>query len=358
MRDTDAGGRLRRQVRDDVPAAGAADEIDGVALSLRGDVPGRVIRAGRGLYTVQTDTGRVVPCRLRGNLKKALTYPESGNRARRVESVRKLRETDPVAVGDRVEITVDEESRAGVIEVVAPRLASLSRRSGNERERQTMVANLELAVIVFAAQEPRPDLYKVDRFLVLAEDADLECLIVFNKAELATPAEVDAMAEEYRKIGYRVLATSVRTRQGIEELRGCLSGRISAFAGPSGVGKSSLLNALQPGLSLRTGDVGSVTFKGRHTTSAAELLPLHSGGWVADTPGLRQVEFWDLDQEDVGFCFPEIAPLIGRCKFANCRHTEEPGCAIRAAVGEGSISRRRYESFLEMMKPTAAHRDV
>jgi ribosome biogenesis GTPase len=311
---------------------------------------GIVLRAGRGLYTVQTDTGRVVACRLRGNLKKNLTYPESANRARRVERVKKLQETDPVAVGDRVEIAIDETGAAGVIELVEPRRAALTRRSGNERERQTLVANLELAVITFAAAEPRPDLWKMDRFLVLAEDAELDTLIVLNKADLAPAHEIDEIATSYGRIGYDVLATSVRSGQGIAALRTRLKGRVSAFCGPSGVGKSSLLNAVEPGLSLKTGNVGNVTYKGRHTTVSTELLPLSFGGWVADTPGLRQIEFWDLDPEDVAFCFPEMAPLIGQCRFPNCRHRQEPGCAIRAAVERGEIEPRRYESYLEMAK--------
>ncbi len=288
---------------------------------------GIVVRAGRGLYTVQTNNGRVLPCSLRGNLKKNLTYPESVNRRQRVEKAKKRRETDPLAVGDRVEVTEDETGR-GVIEAVHPRRAALARRSGNERERQTMVANLELAVIVFAAAEPRPDLWKLDRFVVLAEDAELEILIVFNKADLASPEEIEEMAATYRRIGYSVLATSARTGEGIETLRAHLKDKISAFAGPSGAGKSSLLNAVQPGLALKTGDIGAVTHKGRHTTVAAELLALNFGGWVADTPGLRQVEFWDMDTDDVSCCFPEIAPLLGQCKFPDCRHRQEPGCAV------------------------------
>jgi ribosome biogenesis GTPase / thiamine phosphate phosphatase len=311
---------------------------------------GVVVRAGRGMYTVHTDTGRILTCALRGNLKKNLTYPESGNRRQRVEKVKKRRETDPVAVGDRVTVTIHETGTAGVIEEVQPRRAALTRRSGNERERQTLVANLELAVIVFSAAEPRPDLWKLDRFLVLAEDAELNSLILLNKAELATAEEIEEYAAGYRRIGYDVLPVSARTGINIEPLRERLKGKISAFCGPSGVGKSSLLNAVQPGLELKTSDIGYTTFKGRHTTVATELLPLTFGGWVADTPGLRQVEFWDLPPEDVAFYFPEMEPLIGKCKFADCRHRQEPGCAIRAAVEADEIEKRRYESYLEMTK--------
>lgn len=314
---------------------------------------GIVLRAGRGVYTVQTDAGRVLPCSLRGNLKKRLTYPDSANRRQRVERVRKLRDTDPLAVGDRVVLSSEENGDRGVIEAIQPRRAQLSRRSGNERERQTLVANLELAVIVFAAAEPRPDLYKLDRFLVLAEDAELDILIILNKADLAPPEEIEAVAAPYRRIGYAVLPTSARRNQNsqnIEALRERLKDRISAFCGPSGAGKSSLLNAVQPGLALKTGEVGGITHKGRHTTVAAELLPLSFGGWVADTPGLRQVEFWDLDAPEVGLCFPEMRPFLGHCRFADCRHREEPGCAILEAVERGEIEERRYESYREMTK--------
>lgn len=307
-----------------------------------------MIRAGRGLYTVQTDTGRILPCRLRGNLKKRFTYSETASHVRRVEKVRKLAETDPIAVGDRVEIEVAESGTEGVIEAVLPRRKALVRRSGNERERQTLVANLELAVIVFSAAEPRPDLFKLDRFLVLAEDSELEILIVLNKADLADPAEIAEALTEYREIGYTILTTSRITGEGIEELRARLKGRLSAFCGPSGVGKSSLLNAVQPGLRLKTGETSEITHAGRHTTVRAELLSLEIGGWVADTPGLRQVEFWDLLPEDVAFCFPELSSLMGHCKFANCRHRTEPGCAVRTAVDEKRVSPRRYQSYLQM----------
>jgi ribosome biogenesis GTPase / thiamine phosphate phosphatase len=309
---------------------------------------GIVTRAGRGLYTVQTDTGRIFPCRLRGNLKKRFTYSETASHVRRVEKVKKLAETDPIAVGDRVSITVGDSGIEGVIEQVHPRRKALVRRSGNERERQTLVANLELAVIVFSAAEPRPDLFKLDRFLVLAEDSELEILIILNKADLAEPSELTEALVEYRAVGYEILTTSRITGEGIPELRAALKGRLSAFCGPSGVGKSSLLNAVQPGLRLKTGEISEITHAGRHTTVRAELLTLEIGGWVADTPGLRQVEFWDLLPEDVAFCFPELEPLMGHCKFPNCRHRKEPGCAVRAAVDDNRVSPRRYQSYLQM----------
>ena len=309
---------------------------------------GIVLEAGRGVYTVQVQGGATVACKLRGNLKKTLTYADSLHRSRKVERVRKLRETDPVAVGDRVDFALGETIGEGVIERVHPRRATLARQSGNERERQTLVANLELAVIVFAAAEPRLDPYKLDRFLVLAEDADLDILVVVNKADLESPEAVLEMAAEHRGIGYDVIAASARTGEGIAVLRERLRGRVSALCGPSGVGKSSLLNAIEPGLSLRTGATGDTTHAGRHTTVRARLLPLSEGGWVADTPGLRQVTFWDIPAEDVAFSFPEMAGMVGSCRFPDCRHRSEPGCAIRAALAAGTLSARRYESYLQM----------
>ncbi len=302
-----------------------------------------VIRGGHGFYDVQTEDGKRITCKLRGNLKKNLTYTTVGGR-RQVERAKKLRETDALAVGDRVQILEDE----AVIETIHPRRAALTRRSGNERERQTIVANLELAVLVFAAAEPQPDRYKLDRFLVLAEDAELQIFIVLNKCDLAEPEFIQGFVEEFTAIGYEVLAVSARTGQGIDGLCERLTGKISALCGPSGAGKSSLLNAVQPGLSLKTGATGGITHAGRHTTVQAELLALHFGGWVADTPGLRQIEFWDLDAADVGFCFPELAHLMGRCRFANCRHRTEPGCTVRAALDSGELSARRYQSYLQM----------
>ena len=312
-------------------------------------IDGIVVQAGRGVYSVQVANGRIVACKLRGNLKKSLTFTESANRSRRVERVRKLKETDPVAVGDRVRVTLGETIGEGVIEHVEPRRAALTRQSGNERERQTLVANLELAVVVFAAAEPRIDSYKLDRFLVLAEDAELDVCIVLNKCDLDTDGSAAELLEEYARIGYQTIAVSAHSGVGISMLRDTLQGRIAALCGPSGVGKSSLLNAVEPGLQLRTGVTGAVTHAGRHTTVRAQLLPLSIGGWVADTPGLRQVGFWDIPSEDVAYGFREMVPLLGKCRFPDCKHRQEPGCALRAALESGALSVRRYESYLQMV---------
>lgn len=203
---------------------------------------------------------------------------------------------------------------------------------------------MDQVVIVFACAEPYPDLWKLDRFLAAAEADELAPIVVANKADIADAAPFN----EYRDIGYSIVVASAKLGTGVEEIRERLRGKVSAFVGPSGVGKSSLLNSVQPGLELRTGDMGAVTHKGRHTTTSAQLIPLRIGGWVADTPGLRQFELLDLSHEEIADCLPEFRGLVGRCRFDDCRHYSEPNCAIKAAVASGAISRRRYESYLAM----------
>lgn len=311
---------------------------------------GIVFRTHSGNYFVQLDGGETVVCKLRGNLKKELVYSTSDSRPRRVESAKKRRSTDPLTVGDRVRVDADQ----AIIEEVLPRRSDLSRLSPSGRGQHTLVANLDQAFLMTAAAYPRPDWWQMDRFLVLAEAADIAPRLILNKADRleGESAEIRAAAEAgaavYAAIGYPVFWTSAKTGQGIEAVRDALRGRVSAFAGPSGVGKSSLLNAVEPGLTLKTGDIGDVTFQGKHTTTTAELLPLTGGGWVADTPGLRQVDFWEVDADQIQFCFPEFAPYLGGCRFAGCLHRDEPECAVRAGVDSGAIVRRRYDSYVQM----------
>ena len=308
---------------------------------------GTVFRTHSGNYYVQTDTAGVVVCKLRGNLKKELVYSTSNSHARRVEQTAKRRTTDPLTVGDRVQI----DSELAVIESVFPRTSSLSRHSPSGRGEHTLVANLDQAFLTVAAAHPKPDVWLLDRFLVLAEAADVPPRIVVNKTDRLEDAdrpEVEAAIAVYEKIGYPVYWVSAKTGQGVDAVRAAMQGRISAVAGPSGVGKSSLLNAVQPGLTLKTGDISETNLAGRHTTTTAELIPLNGGGWVADTPGLRQVDFWEVEKSEIRYCFPEFAPFLAECKYADCRHHTEQGCAVRAAVDAFVIDRRRYESYLGM----------
>lgn len=316
---------------------------------LEGVQEGIVLRANTGVYRVHADTEkdshpRTFVCTLRGNLKKNFTYSTSGSMPRRVLQAKRPFIKDTVAVGDRVRFTlIDAET--GIIEEILPRSSRFARSAFRGSE-QTLITNLDQLVIVFACAEPNPDLWRIDRWLVAAESNALEPLIVANKCDLVDEATFTRWFGEYIRLGYRVVRASASHNTGIDELKAMLRGRVSAFTGPSGVGKSSLLNGVQPGLKLATGDVGMVTFKGKHTTTVRELIPLESGGWVADTPGLRQLELLNMTREELLDCFIEFAPFLEQpCRFRNCHHDAEPGCNLKAAIEAGQISERRYESY-------------
>lgn len=302
---------------------------------------GIVIRLTAGSCLVQTDAC-LVQCSLRGNLKKEFTFAANAAGPRRVLRTKLQAYVDTVTVGDRVRFR-DTHRDAGVIEEVLPRRSRFVRRGFRGRE-QTIVCNLELVVVVFAATEPHLDPWKLDRFLVAAEGEGLDAVIVANKVDL-TDGLIPEAYGEFLNAGYRVIGSSAHRTVGIEEIREALRGRVSAVVGPSGVGKSSLLNAIHPGLNLRTSDIGLVTHKGRHTTTAAQLIPLESGGWVADTPGLRQMFLLPRPVDEIAGSFPEFAPYLGRCEYSNCRHLAEIDCAIKLAAQSGAISPRRYEGY-------------
>ncbi len=305
------------------------------------ELTGLVIKSQSGFYTVHTEQGDVV-CRVRGRLKKERL------------------ETDPVAVGDRVRITLTAPGR-GMIEAVEERERALLRlaptakdvrrwdREGYLSERgQVVLANPDQAVFCFACAEPTPRLRMLDRLLVGAELQDIPAVICANKIDLVEPEEARALFDIYAQIGYPVLYTSAETGEGVEELAARLQGKVSALVGPSGVGKSSLLNAIQPGLGLRVMEVSEATGKGRHTTVVKELFPLERGGWVADTPGIRVLALFDVDPEELDAYFPDIAPFVADCRFSDCTHTVEPGCAVLAALEEGRVHEHRYESYVRL----------
>jgi len=331
---------------------------------------GIIVRATTGLYQVQTDEGRLA-CRLRGNLKKDLEFTTSGSRAKKVVQAKKKSTTDPLAIGDRVTVellrgeaalalTGREEGTEcdgeGIIIEARPRRNEVARQrrvigAAIGEGRHVLVANIEQLVIVFAVAEPNPSPWKLDRFLVVAEAAGMDAIIVANKIDLVEVVEVDQAFDPFERLGYRVLRTSAESGIGVEALRAALRGRISSFCGPSGVGKSSLLNALYPGLSRHVSEIGEVTWKGRHGTTSAELIPIDANahwretGWVADTPGLRKVELWQTPPALIADCFIEFRPFLSECRFHDCTHLHEPGCAVKAAVMRGEVDQRRYEGF-------------
>jgi ribosome biogenesis GTPase len=299
---------------------------------------GLIIKAQSGFFWVATAQGDYV-CRLRGRLKQA------------------RRPTDLAAVGDRVTVSVQADG-TGMIEHIEPRARVLSRRassglgrgtarSESQVREQVLVANPDQVLLVFACAQPEPRPRMLDRYLVATERHKLPAIICANKADLVPPERPLELFGLYARLGYPVLVLSAATGQGIEDLRAVLRGKLSVLSGPSGVGKSSLLNALQPGLGLRAREVSAATTKGRHTTVFSELLPVE-GGYVADTPGIRSLGLWDIQPEELDAYFVEIGPLVDQCEFSDCSHRLEPGCAVRAAVDEGRVARSRYESYLRL----------
>jgi ribosome biogenesis GTPase len=250
-----------------------------------------------------------------------------------------------VAVGDRVWYRPEGKGE-GIIERVEPRYGVLSRTS---RSRQhVLVANIDQLIIVGSAAEPRLKPHLIDRFLVTAEHSGVDPIICINKVDLVAAAGLVGLIGVYAQLGYRVLTTSAVSGQGITRLRELLANRSSVVAGQSGVGKSSLLNAIDPSLDLAVQAVSEETEKGRHTTTTASLIPLASGGFIVDTPGIRQFALWDVIPEEVAGFFPEFRPFVSACRFPDCTHEHESHCAVVAAVERGWIDLRRYESYLQM----------
>jgi len=237
-----------------------------------------------------------------------------------------------------------------MIEEIEERRTMFSRLAPTPRGeyQQILIANPDQAVFVFACAQPEPRLRMLDRFLIVAEKAEIPSLIVFNKVDLIGFWKAHKRFGHYKKIGYKIIYSSATSGRGVSALGKHLQGKISVLAGPSGAGKSSLLNAVQPELGLVVRDVSKATRKGRHTTVVRELHPLNQGGYVADTPGLKALALWDIEPEEVDGYFPELRELVADCKFSNCMHLHEPGCAVVDAVETGKVNFDRYESYIRL----------
>ncbi|WP_010582177.1 ribosome small subunit-dependent GTPase A [Schlesneria paludicola] len=251
-----------------------------------------------------------------------------------------------VVTGDCVLFLPDENCK-GVIERVEPRDGVLAR--GHQYKQHILVANVTQVAIVASAAEPALKPALIDRFLVSSAKGNVRALIILNKVDLADLADLQPVIGLYARLGYTIVPTSVQTGLGIATLKRLLQGEQTVFTGQSGVGKSSLLNAIQPGLAMKTGDVSRITQKGRHTTRFAQLRELDFGGWVVDTPGIRQLELWDVQPEEMEGYFLEFRPFVAHCKFPDCLHLVEEGCAVRVAVQNDLISQIRYESYLRLV---------
>lgn len=294
---------------------------------------GLVIRAQSGFFSVlgADDSVPAVTCQLRGRLKQG------------------RREGDIAAVGDMVKFTLLPDG-SGVIDEILPRKSEIVRLDPRPQGeyRQVLLANPDQAVFVFACAHPAPKLRMLDRFLVIAEKQQVPAVIVANKVDLVGLDAARELFGLYPPLGYRVIYTSVKQNLGLEELREALQGKLSALAGPSGVGKSSLMNAIQPGLGIAVGEVSHLMKKGTHTTNFRQLHRLEVGGWVADTPGWKSLALWDTEPEEIDAYFPEFRSLVAECQFSDCTHTHEPGCAVLSAVENGQARRERYDSYLRL----------
>jgi ribosome biogenesis GTPase len=292
---------------------------------------GVVLKGTGGVWHVRTESGETHEASLRGRLK------------------REREESTKLAVGDRVTLEMDQRGAHWAITEILPRHSQLARRApGAAQGERIVAANVDQVVIVFAAAKPEPHPRMLDRFLVIAEGNSLQSRVVINKIELGDRPQIQRTFASYAAAGYPVHYTSVKQNIGLAELHDQLAGKTSVLTGPSGVGKSSLMNAMYPGLGLRVGEISESVNKGQHTTVGALLHPLPDSGYVVDTPGLREVGMWGLASEHLDECFREFRPFIPECRFGNCTHRVEPGCAVRTALKGGEISQERYDSYLKL----------
>ncbi len=313
---------------------------------------GRVFKKSVGTYFVNVD-GKTVVCGISSKLRKRLIYPtaDPSSRRHRVDSVRGIRTVDPVAIGDMVSF-IGSGDGTGVIKEVLPRKNKFSRRApGDKVLEQVVVANVDRIIAVVASAHPAPKWNMLDRYLTDAESAELDIIICITKMDLAKENRLEDELRVFEKIGYRVLRTCALTGEGMDEFKAILKGKVSVLVGKSGVGKTTLLNAIQPELGLRVKEVSKSTHKGKHTTSHLEMFALDFGGSVIDTPGMREFGLYGDAGVELAYLFREMRPFLGQCRFgASCSHTHEPDCAIKEAVETGHISERRYKSFLQMRR--------
>ncbi len=317
----------------------------------------------RGQYLVQ-ENGRSVPCSISNMLRKQLVYPiaDPNSLRQRVVDVQDINVVDPVAVGDQVAFTEASDGSGHIIEVL-PRRNQLTRLAAGSairkddaalRMRQVLVANVDQVVPMLAAAPAAPNWNLLDRYLTTAEAAGIPALVCITKVDLLRDQQREALETQlalYRALGYTVLVTSATDGTGLDTLRAALQDRLSVFMGKSGVGKTSLLNAIEPGLGLRVNTVREKDGRGRHTTTHLEAFTLQQGGQVVDTPGMREFGLWGMDAHNLAACFPEMRPLLGTCRFgASCAHKAEPGCAIKAAVERGTLDAQRYENYLKIAR--------
>lgn len=303
---------------------------------MQAEEKGLIIKSTGSWYRVKAEDGRIIECKLKGKFR-----------------IKGIKTTNPLAVGDRVFFFMQEDG-TGVIKQIEPRANYIIRKSTKlSRQAHILAANLDQAVLVVTLSYPRTSTGFLDRFLVSAEAYHIPAKIVFNKLDIYSEEEknhLQKLIDLYNSIGYETITTSAKAKTNLDELKALLDGKLSAIAGHSGVGKSALINAIVPGLDIKMGEISEVHLKGKHTTTFAEMHELWEKSWVVDTPGIKEFGLVDLEKEELRLYFPEMMKLSEQCKFYNCTHVHEPGCAVKEAVEQGEVAQSRYTNYLNMLE--------
>lgn len=296
---------------------------------------GLVIKNTGSWYLVKTDDGSEVECKIKGNFR-----------------LKGIRSTNPIAVGDRVKIIRNQEGTAFITEIEDRKNYIIRRSSNLSKQSHIIASNLDQCMLIVTVNYPETSTTFIDRFLASAEAYRVPVCLVFNKTDRYSEGEnryLEGLINLYNTIGYKCYKVSALNNTGIDDIKEALAGKITLFSGNSGVGKSTLINAILPEQNLKTGDISNVHNKGMHTTTFSEMFPVNGGGYIIDTPGIKGFGTFDMEEEEVGHYFKEIFKFSADCKYSNCTHRHEPGCAVREAVEKHYISESRYTSYLSIL---------